>query len=174
MRTIEIKVRGYSYLWNGSTWTDDRFLRPPTNVSHQLMSRLVQRLRRGRVEKSDLDLVLGAANACAEEGSLDDARRLAERALKVDPKHFGAAVALASVLRKLRLPRQAIKVTDSFARRRNAELLTVRAAAFCDVSEWDEGHKLVRRAIAIDKTEVSPETLNVMARVMSARSRNAA
>lgn len=174
MRTIAIKVQGQRYLWNGSTWTDERFLRPPAKVRGQLTGRLIAQLKRAPLKKLDVELVLRVAHACADEACLEDAQKLAARALKAHPKNAAAAVALASLLRRQRLPRQAIKVTDPFTRRRSAELLTVRAAAFCDISEWDEAEKLVRRAIAIDKTEVSPETMQVMARVVSARARSAA
>jgi len=81
---------------------------------------------------------------------------------------------LATVLRRQRLPRRAIRVTDDFQRRRNTELLTVRAAAFADISEWDDAERFIRRAISIDKTETGPGTLKVFARVLSARAREAA
>lgn len=174
MKTIEIEVDGNTYLWNGHTWTDDRFMRPPSNVRGQLMTRLVLKLMRTKFANLDVDLVVHVARACMEEGGLEEARKLAGRGLKADPKHIGAAIVLAEVLRKERLPRRAIKVTDDFARRRSAELLTVRAAAFCDISDWDNAEKLVRRALAIEKADASPETLQVMTRVVSARSRDAA
>jgi len=174
MRTIEIELQGSRYLWNGSTWTDHRFLRPPTRVRTHLMKQLVRKIRHTRTADLNLDLVVQAANACMEEGHLADARKLAERALRADASHVGAATVLAAVLRKDRLPRRAIKVTDKFQRRHDAGLLTVRAAAFADISDWDNAEKFVKRALAVEKTESSTETLKVLARVVSARSRSAA
>lgn len=174
MKTIEIEVRGNTYLWNGQTWTDDRFLTPPSNVRGQLMARLQQKLTRTPLKKLDADLAVRVAQSCAEEGHYEEAQKLAQRALKASPRHVGAAIALAELFRKQRLPRRALKVTDAFTRRRNAELLTVRAAAFCDISDWDNAEKLVRRALAIDKAEATPDTLQVMARVVAARTREAA
>lgn len=174
MQTIEIEVGGRKYLWNGSTWTDDRFLRPPTKVRGQLLGQLVRRLKHSPLKRLDIDVTLRAAEALAEEGDLDEAVKLAKKALRADPRHVGAATALANLLRKARLPRQAIKVTDDFTRRHSAELHTVRAAAFADISDWDQAEKSVRRALSLDKAEASPETLQVMARVVSARSREAA
>lgn len=174
MQTIEIEVGGRKYLWNGSTWTDDRFLRPPEKVRSQLMSRLVRQLKYSPLKSLDLEVTLRAAEARAEEGHLEEAEKLARKALRADPKHVGAATALAGILRRERLPRHAIKVTEPFTRRRNAELHTVRAAAFADISDWDNAEKFVRRALALEKAEASSETLHVMARVVSARSREAA
>lgn len=174
MRTLQVEVHGNTYHWNGSAWTDARFLRPPSKVRSVLMQRLVDQLLLDEAGALDTTLVIRAAHACIEENHLDQAARLAERVLEADPKHVGAAVAAATVFRKQRLPRRAIRVTDDFQRFRSAELLTVRAAAFADISEWDEAERFVRRAIAIDKAEVSPETLQVFARVIAARAREAA
>lgn len=174
MRTLQVEVHGNTYHWNGSAWTDARFLRPPSKVRSVLMQRLVDQLLQDPASERDSALVVQAARACLEENYLDQAADLAARVLEVEPKHVGAASLLATVLRKQRLPRRAIRVTDDFQRFRSAELLTVRAAAFADISEWDEAEKLVRRAIAIDRAEVSPETMQVFARVISARAREAA
>ena len=174
MRTLPIKLDGRTYLWNGSTWTDERFLRPPGKVGNLLMGRLVQTLRRTRHAKVDGDLVLSAAAACATDGDLETASELASRVLRIDPRHVGAATLMATLLRKQRQPREALRVTESFQRRRDAALLVVRAAASCDVGDWEAADKLVRRAIAIEKTNTRPETLRVLARVMSARARSAA
>ena len=174
MRPIEIDVKGRTYIWNGETWTDEHYLRPPAHVRGQLTGRLVRQLHRARLGTLDIDLTLRVAHACLEEGDLEDAEKMARKALRADPDHAGAAICLATVLRKVRLPRQAIKVTEPFIRRHSAELHTVRAAAFADISDWDQAEKHVRRAISLDKAEASPETLQVMTRVVSARSREAA
>jgi tetratricopeptide (TPR) repeat protein len=174
MQTIRVDHLGKSYLWNGTAWTDDRFLRPPTGVRSALMQRLLERLAEPRAEKLDRTLVIEASRACMDEGLMVEAVALAERVLEIDPRHAGAAVALAEALRKQRLPRRAIRVTEPFQRRRDAALLTVRAAAYCDISEWDKAETLVRRAITISRADSTAETLHVFARVIAARARNAA
>ena len=174
MRTIEISVEGNTYIWNGETWTDERFLRPPSRVRHQLMRQLIGQLRRAPVARLDVDLVLAAASVSIDEGHPDDARGLAQLMLESNPRHVEAARVLATALRRLRQPRLAIDVTTPFARRRNAEILTVRAAAYCDISQWDEADKLIRRALTIEDAASSPETVKVLARVILARSREAA
>jgi tetratricopeptide (TPR) repeat protein len=174
MRTLKVEVHGNLYHWNGSAWTDDRFLRPPSKVRSVLMQRLVDQLLRADDGDLDASLVVRAAQACMDEGYLDQAADLTSRVLELDPKHVGAATVLATVMRKQRLPRRAIRVTEPFQRFRNAEVLTVRAAAFADISEWDDAERFIRRAIAIDKAEATPETLQVFARVISARAREAA
>lgn len=174
MDTIRIEVSGNAYLWNGESWTDDRYMRPPASVRGQLMTRLVRQLVYGKLAELDVDLAVRVARACLEEGDLEDARSVARKAVKADPDHLAAVTLLAEILRKERLPRRAIKLTDEYARRRNTELLTVRAAAFADISDWDNAETFVRRALAIDKADASPETLQVMTRVLSARSREAA
>lgn len=174
MQTVEIEVGGHKYLWNGSTWTDDRFLRPPAKVRGQLLGRLVRQLKHSPLKNLDIEVTLRAAEACADRGDLEEAEKLADKALRADPKSVVAATTLAHLLRKARRPRRAIKVTDTFTRRRSAELHTVRAAAFADISDWDNAEKFVRRALALEKAEASPETLQVMARVVAARSREAA
>lgn len=174
MRTLKIEVHGNTYLWNGATWTDDRFLRPPSKVRSVLMQRLVTQLLDLPDRQIDKALAVQAAKACMEADLLEEAAQLATRVLDVDARRVDAATVLAIVLRKQRLPRRAIRVTDDFQRRRDTQLLTVRAAAFADISEWDDAEKFIRRAISIDKTESRPETLKVFARVISARTREAA
>lgn len=174
MRLTEIEVDGRTYIWNGDTWTDEEYLRPPAHVRGQLTGRLVRRLNRARLKTLDIDLTLRVASACLEAGELEDAEKMARKVLRADPKHVGAAICLATVLRKLRRPRQVLKVTEPFIRRHDGRLHTIRAAAFADISDWDHAEKHVRRALVLDKTEASAETLQVMARVVSARAREAA
>ena len=174
MKTMNIDVEGNTYIWNGETWTDERFLRPPSRVRHQLTRQLIGQLRRTPVARVDIDLVLAAARVSIDEGHADDARRLARLVLESHPRHLEATHLLATALRRLRQPRLAIDVTTPFARRRNAQSLTVRAAAYCDISRWDEADKLIRRALAIEDASSSPETMKVLARVLLARSRQAA
>lgn len=173
MRHIEIELEGSRYLWNGEHWTDANFMTPPTRVRSLLMSRLIDTLDQTPAGELDARLVTAVARASQDQGHLDEARRLLERLLEAVPDDMDAVAELAGVLRKQRLPRRAIRLTDGFTRRRHAGMLVERAAAFCDISEWDEAAKLVRRAVAYQGKDAAPETLRVMARVVAAQSRSA-
>lgn len=169
MRTIAIDVEGKKYLWTGRAWTDSRFLRPPARIRAQLMRRLIQHLRELPDERLDRALVLDAARTCLEAGHLRDAESLARRVLRADPRCTEAAILTARALRAGGEPEAALEVTEPFTRRRNAELFTVRAAALCDLGRWQEADRAVRRAVALEKKDPSDETLEIMARVLSAR-----
>ena len=173
MRRIEIELEGRRYLWNGSVWTDANHLTPPTRVRPLLMSKLIRRLDESERDRVEVDLVIAAARASLEQGYLHEARRLLERVLDTEKKNVDAVALLAAVLRRQRLPRRAIRLTEPFTRRRHAPLLVERAAAYCDISEWEPAEKLVRRAIAIEGRDAAPETLRVMARVVAALARTA-
>lgn len=176
MRTIQIEIDGRSYLWNGRQWTNERFLQPPVSVRHRLTRNLIRHLRELPDEELDAALVMDAARNVCDAGDLEEARTLAQRVLRSDPRDADAVEVLADILRKERRPREALELTESFQRRKHAGVLTVRAAAFCDVEEWDRAHTMVRRAMAVlkEREEESPATDRVMARLMSARLRTAA
>lgn len=173
MRRIEIELEGSRYLWNGSVWTDANHLTPPTRVRPLLMSKLIRRLDETTPDRLDVDLVIAAARASLEQGYLNEARLLLERVLDSDGPNMDAVALLAAVLRRQRLPRRAIRLTEPFTRRRHAPMLVERAAAFCDISDWEPAEKLVRRAISIEGRDAAPETLRVMARVVAALARTA-
>ncbi len=164
MRTIAIELDGNTYLWSGSSWTDERFLAPPSKVRPRLMPGLIQKLERTANRNLDAELVTRAAAACRDTGRLDDAAWLAQRVLRADPSHVDAAI----VASKQRDPRTAVAATDSFTRRRRADLHTVRAAALADLGEWEAAEKAALRAMALD-ADTTRETLRVMARVMNAK-----
>ncbi len=174
MRSIAIELEGRKYLWTGRAWTDERFLRPPARVRAQLMRRLVETLRRLPDAQLDRALVIDAARSCLQAGHLDDAESLARRVLRAAPRCLEAAIVLARALRGQGKAEEAVAVTTPFQRRRSSELLTVRAAALCDLERWREAEKTIRRALAIDKKDAGDETLEVMARVLSARAQRSA
>lgn len=174
MRPIELELRGTRYTWNGSRWTDMRFLRPPARIRGELMSALVRQLDEAPSGELDVELALRAARTCCDEGLLIDARRIAERLVRECPDDVRAATVLAATLRRQRQPRRALRVTRPFAKVADADLLTVRAAAFCDISDWEAADRLVRRAVALQDSEISAETARVLGRVVAALTRSAA
>lgn len=174
MRPIEIELRGTTYTWNGSRWTDMRFLRPAARIRGQLMHALVRRLDEAPAGDLDVELALRVARACCDEGLLIDSRRLAERLLRERPDDVRAATVLASTLRRQRQPRRALRVTRPFAKVADADLLTVRAAAYCDISDWEAADRFVCKAVALQDSEISAETARVLGRVVAAITRSAA
>jgi len=174
LQSIEVEVDGTRFLWSGRSWTDDRFLQPPARVRGLLMGRLVQQLEATADDAINLDLVTAAARVCFEAGQLRETEQLARRVLRAEPRSIEAAMLLAEVARRQRRPREALEITEPFGRRRSARLHSLRAAAFADIGDWDAADKALRRAIKIDKADVSTETLRVMARIVAARTRSTA
>lgn len=174
MRPITIELRGTRYTWNGSRWADARFLRPPARLRAQLMQQLVRSVDGAASGQLDVELALRVAAACGDEGLLIDARRLAERLVQERPDDVRAATLLATTLRRQRQPRRALRVTRRFAKVRDAELLTVRAAAYCDISDWEQADRLIRRAVVLAGAGISAEAARVVARVVAAKARSAA
>lgn len=174
MRTIEVELQGKTYGWDGSRWIDSRFLRPPTRIRARLMQELVRSVESAPAGELDNELALRVAGACGDEGMLAAARRLAELVLRETPGDVRAATLLAQTLRRQRQPRRALRVVRPFAKAADAELQTVRAAAFADIGKWESADRAVRRAVALQKREISTETARVLARVLAATVRSAA
>jgi predicted Zn-dependent protease len=114
----------------------------------------------------DVQILLENASKAQDALQHERAERLARRVLKRSPGNPGALAILSSVLRASGHPQQALKETHLYRNTNYAPLLSSRAAAYCDLKQWEEAKKEIGHALAIQTSE---EAFSVARRIKAAR-----
>jgi tetratricopeptide (TPR) repeat protein len=136
----------------------------PVGVEQQ--ARLEKELEREDLLISDVQSLLEKASSARDIDQLDRAEKLTRRVLKLSPSHLGALAILCSTLRAIGNPQQALKETNYYRRSNYAPLITSRAAAYCDLKQWESAKKEIGYALAIQTSE---EAFNVVKRIKAVR-----
>jgi len=164
---IKVQLDGKTYTWSGTEWCEDRtFLIPPEVVVRKLNALLTKQMELEDLQSSDVQDLLNGATQARDALQYERAERLAHRCLQVSPGHVGALAILCSTLRASGQPRRALLETSPFRKASYAPLLTSRAAAYCDLKQWDEAKREIGRALAIHTSE---EAFSVVSRIRAAR-----
>ncbi len=164
-----VEYQGKSYVWTGSTWYGERdFLHPPSGIIHILNNLIKDVVNAADDSITDpREMIRLASELRDARGQLNRALRLARRANLMIPSDAATASVLSSILRLVNRPEEAISVTDQVAHAPFAPMLTSRAAAFCDLGQWQEALKCIRRALGISKGKNNGEALSVWQRIKS-------
>jgi hypothetical protein len=145
----EIVLERSTYIWDGKRWYHAKtFVTPPTVDILKLDSLLLKALEKEDGSISDIDDLLGRARQAGEDLQYHRMGLIAQRILKLEPGHVGAATLLCSSLRAQNHPAQALKATQPMKDTDYVPLLVARAAAFCDLERWQEALDAITRAKA--------------------------
>lgn len=171
---LTVRYKGIIYKWDGSNWYDSKtFSHPPEVVRRRLdavrdeklkdYDQLIDKL--SLITQPSFSLVRKAATML-DKKQYTRAEVLARRILEVYPGNSGALAVLCSALRNRGRPRQALDETDAYRHKNFPELLTSRAAAWCDLQQYDKAKEEVGRALAMKQSQ---EAFNVASRIKSKR-----
>lgn len=164
-----VELDGKGYIWTGRDWYEsETFLRPAGFVISRLNLLLARQLVEEDLSTTDVEILLTNARAARDTSQHKRAERVARRVLELSPGHRGALAILCSTLRAAGRPRQALKETHAFRGIEYPPLLTSRAAAYCDLKQWEAAKREVGRALAM-KTPASDEAFSVVRRIKAAR-----
>ena len=163
-----VELDGKSYSWRGSGWYETKtFLRPPTAVVSRLNRQLQGQLLQADEGVTGFQELLSRAKTARGAKQHGRSERLLSRALKLRPGHEGALAILCSVLRDEGAPRRALAETHAFRGLDYAPLLTSRAAAYCDLGQWEEAKREIARVLAMPGND-KDEAFLVMHRIKAA------
>ncbi|MFH1603618.1 MAG: hypothetical protein ABIH03_06900, partial [Pseudomonadota bacterium] len=164
-----VELDGRSYTWNGSAWYETKtFLRPPAAIVSRLNRQLQDRLAQSDEAVTDIQELLSRAKIARDAKQLKRSERLLSRALKLRPGHEGALAILCSLLRDVGAPERALAETHAFSGLGYPPLLTSRAAAYCDLGQWEEAKREIARVLAVPGKDKG-EAFSVVHRIKAAR-----
>ncbi len=147
--THTIALEGRTYTWNGKGWVDARtFTKPPQVVILELNKLLAGQLRHEDEAIEDSSQLLERARMARDSGQWARAQALVTRVLATRPGDPGSLAILCSALRAQGTPELALEMTEPFKGSSYPPLLTSRAAALCDLGQWEEAKQVIGRVLA--------------------------
>jgi hypothetical protein len=156
----EIILERSTYIWDGKRWYHAKtFVTPPIVDILKLDFLLLKALEEEDGSISEIDDLLGRARQAGEVLQYHRVGLIAQRILKLEPGHVGAATLLCSSLRAQNRPAQALKATQPMKDTEYAPLLVVRAAAFCDLERWEEALDAITRAKAVGAGKLATQVV---------------
>lgn len=168
MDPITVTSQSRSYTWDGERWygTND-FKSPPQAIVAELDALIADRVGAADQSVTDFDHLLDLAKRSHAAEQLPRARSLAERAAKMRPDHVGAATVLCSILRSMGRSEEAVSIAKRFRTSSYTPILTSRAAALCDLRQYEEALHQIRQVLAIENRRggAGREALAVHARI---------
>jgi len=163
-----VELEGKSYTWDGSAWYElETFLRPPDAVVSKLNRQLQGRLVQSDEAVTDFRELLSRAKIARDAKQLKRSERLLRRALKLKPGHEGALAILCSLLRDQGARERALAETHAFRGLSYPPLLTSRAAAYCDLGQWEEAKREIARVLAMPGKDKG-EAFSIVHRIKAA------
>lgn len=151
-----VELEGKSYTWDGSVWYEVKtFLQPPGVVISKLNRQIQGQLTQSDEAVTDFQELLSRAKIARDAKQLKRSERLLRHALTIKPGYKGALAILCSLLRDLGAPERALAETHAFRHLTYPPLLTSRAAAYCDLGQWEEAKWEIARVLAISSKDKS-------------------
>jgi tetratricopeptide (TPR) repeat protein len=168
----QLEHDGVTYRNNGDGWhVKDSGEIAPTIISEKLNSIHGDKLRAKEDKITDPKKLLQLAAKYRKENMLDRAMSICGKIIEISPdSEEAASTVMSSILRLKGEPEEAVRLTEKFSDSNNPALLTTRAAALCDIEEWESAKKTIAKALAILKGESKKrEAFGVVRRIKSAR-----
>lgn len=149
-----ITLDGTEYAWDGENWFERRtFLKPSLIVCQELNHLLSVKLSKQDSQETEQHKLLKNMRIARDAGQFLRAESLGLHAKQLFPDDLSVAATLASVYRAWGKPKKALKATDGFFGKADSMLLTVRAAALCDLERWVQAKKVISAAYAMSQDE---------------------
>lgn len=151
------------YEWDGKTWYDRKScIIPPLHIMHKLNGLIFNELTNEDEQINDVSELFQRARSAKETVQHNRAEIILKRILKLSPNNLPALSMLCSTLRENGEPARALEVTDPFKNHKSEYLLASRAAAFCDLEQWEEAYQQIKKAIEVagKRTEFTDSVLN--------------
>ncbi len=161
-----IHFEGKDYIWTGSDWYEaTTCLTPPASLIRALNAEIALALQQQDHSITEVPELISTACAARDAGQHSRAELLIRRALAKEPGNLAARVVLSSTLRARGYPEQALAETNALRSANHPALHTTRAAALCDLGQWEEAKREIGRALAISSDE---ESFSVVRRIKAA------
>lgn len=166
-----IILDGRKYIWYKGSWTDTAtYLLPTLQTILKLNEMIALELEEEDNLITDVQELIDTAQIAKQSFQMNRAIKLLYRALKIMPGHEGALAVLSSLLRATGKPQEALKLTEPYYKlSKYGPLLTSRAAALCDIDQWEDGRKLLSKAFAVIGEEHKEEAFNLYHRICHQR-----
>ena len=172
IKNIKITLDGREYKWDWKKWIDlESYMIPSLEIINKLDNLLNNQpdLMEYFTGISNVYELNKIASDLKDSNNYVLSRRVIDIILTIYPHNSYTLAILCSLLRKQGKPREAIDLTNSYENS-NAALFTSRAAAFCDLDEWQQAKKEVGKALAMTSNyKDKQEAFNVVARIRIAR-----
>lgn len=167
----KVVYQGKTYVYTGKGWYGESdFMVPSQEIQNHLQSMIAGELADEDASIEDPEALLSRARKVREQvGQTRRALGLAQRALEKRPYDAPTIAVISSILRDLGRSREALELIEPVKRNPYAPLQTTRAAALCDIREWEEAFTIIRRVIARSGGRAGPEALNVRQRIKKNR-----
>jgi len=167
LRPIHIQLDQITYIWTEKGWYDAKtHLEPPQIILNKLNIMLTSLLEQEDATITDIQELLTRAKFAKEAKQYQRSVKLARQALMHSPGHVGALAILSSGLRAIGHAQEALNETALYQHENYSPLLMSRAAAFCDVQQWDEAKKTIGRVLAQGGNE---DAFSIVNRIKQAR-----
>jgi hypothetical protein len=160
---------GTPYFWENARWVDRDGITPPLELRQWLNKQLAPQLADEDASITDPDELVDKAQGAVMAGQMDRAVNLAVRAWRCDRRSEGRAAFLIATLRKVHRAEDGLKVLKHIPKLTYIPLMVTTAAALCDVERWEEGHRMISRALAASRGKPGGETFAVYQRIKAAR-----
>lgn len=161
---LVIEYNGQKYRWTGKKWRDAANMEPPLMVVNEL-NKILNDMDNIDLDSMSADELLEKARVYRDNNNLQKAKKLAELGIeKADEEKRGPALAIyCSILRRIGKPNLLLLATQKYVNTvQSGYLYTTRAAAYCDLEEWELAKKEILKALSIKK---SKEAFTVLGRI---------
>lgn len=162
-----ISLNDIDYLWDGVRWVDAKtYLVPTVSIVNRLNDLLADKLAIEDNNIASIDELMKRARVARDALQLNRSIKLLNRILDLNPNNLAALAILCSVLRRQGSAEEALERTERHRSSGYNPLMTSRAAAYCDLSRWEEA----KRQLSIgSRGYMHQEAYNVLRRIKAAR-----
>jgi len=168
-RTFTVRLEGTDYKWTGKEWVNSKtHICPPKMLVKRLEAKARPQFDMEDENITDFDELLSSARSAKSARQFRRACKLAQRAVLIASDSFGANAVLCACLRSINEPQRAIDSTAHLSNSNYGPLLVSRAAAYCDLNEWERAKDTIGRVLAKNAGS-KEEAFFVVDRIKSAR-----
>lgn len=168
MDQIQAELNGENFIWTDAGWCNaSTFMAPPSTITTQLDFKYLTLLEEQDKEISDREELLNRSTRALIAKQFRRAWKILLRIWnESEQEDFAVLSKMSSLLRESNRPQEALNITEEYKDKRYSAIITSRAAAMCDLYQWEDAKKEIGRALAIGGCE---ESFLVVKRIKVAR-----
>ncbi len=145
-----VTLAGKVYTWTKSGWVEAKSrLTVDLGTARKLDRLSFQEFGQASAQVNDPHILLKQAADARMHNQFIRAEQLIRRVINLQSSHSGAYAMLCSILRDRGLPQKALDETEAVRRSSYPPLLTSRAAAYCDLDQWEDAAKEIAVVLAM-------------------------